>query len=236
MASESWMALPLFNRQNSPASSRNVLLTVDPWPLPTDFPAAGGESENLGQLDHLHNLAGDPPLPPADSTLMGVGPPIHIPDMMETASTNPLSTQISELEDLEAQGPEAVACPFPGCKSTLRFTGTREFRRHYKQHFKRFFCRYLHCPQTGPDLGARQPSNKRGFATRKDRARHEAKHDPSIQCPCLDERGEQCPRMFSRFDNMRDHVRRIHRNHHYTSQEADGAANANRTIAIDREA
>lgn len=234
MASESWMALPLFNRHNSPASSRNVLLRASPGPLPLDSSTVGGEMENLRQFGHLDHLTDELP-PHADLNVGDVGPPIQLPDMMEIANTDPRWAQISGLEDLEALGPGAVACPFPGCKSTLRFTGTRELRRHYKQHFKRFFCRYPHCPQAGPDLAGGHSAVKRGFATRKDRARHEAKHDPRIQCPCLDERGERCARMFSRFDNMRDHVRRIHRNSRYIWQEADGAAEASPAAGVRRE-
>ncbi|KAE8356475.1 hypothetical protein BDV28DRAFT_145176 [Aspergillus coremiiformis] len=99
-------------------------------------------------------------------------------------------------------------CPFPGCKSTARFTTPRDFRRHYRQHFKRFFCHYENCPQSAPD--PHNPS-KRGFATRKDRDRHEAKHKPEIRCQWRNPHGEQCTRVFSRMDNMRDHVRRIHK-------------------------
>lgn len=49
-----------------------------------------------------------------------------------------------------------------------------------------------------------------GFSSKKDLARHEAKHNPEIQCEWHGPNGEQCVRMFSRMDNMKDHVRRIH--------------------------
>ncbi|KAI9903490.1 hypothetical protein N3K66_000019 [Trichothecium roseum] len=101
------------------------------------------------------------------------------------------------------------ACPYPDCKSDAVFTTGRDFRRHYRQHFKRFFCRYAGCPQSARDAAEAGVGNK-GFATRKDRTRHEAKHNPAIQCKWRSPSGEQCSRTFSRMDNMRDHYRRIH--------------------------
>ncbi|RYO75584.1 hypothetical protein DL766_001829 [Monosporascus sp. MC13-8B] len=98
-------------------------------------------------------------------------------------------------------------CTFQNCKSTTVFTTGRDFRRHYRQHFKRFFCRYEECPQSRDDSG---DAGTKGFATRKDRARHEAKHNPAIKCPWQNRNGTQCTRTFSRMDNMRDHYRRIH--------------------------
>ncbi|KAB8278381.1 hypothetical protein BDV30DRAFT_141265 [Aspergillus minisclerotigenes] len=228
---ETWMALPLFNRQNSPESSRDVLSMASPGLLPIDPSPEHDETNKFGQFDLLDNLPGELQLP-ADLNPARVGPTTHLPDLTDRADPEPLWMQIS---DLEVLGPGAVTCPFPGCKSTLRFTGSRELRRHYKQHFKRFFCRYPHCPQAGPGLEGPHPSTKRGFATRKDRARHEAKHDPRIQCPCLDERGERCSRVFSRLDNMRDHVRRIHNNSHYAGQETHGTADAIPDIDIHHE-
>ena len=50
-----------------------------------------------------------------------------------------------------------------------------------------------------------------GFSSKKDRARHEAKHNPRILCEWVGEGGERCGRRFSRVDNMKDHMRRIHR-------------------------
>lgn len=111
-------------------------------------------------------------------------------------------------------------CPFPDCKTTTLFTTGRDFRRHYRQHFKRFFCRYKECPQSIVDL--RDPG-KRGFATRKDRARHEAKHNPAIQCPYQDVNGEPCKRTFSRMDNMRDHCRRIHEKRQIVERQGETA-------------
>jgi hypothetical protein len=58
-----------------------------------------------------------------------------------------------------------------------------------------------------------------GFSSKKDRARHEAKHNPRILCEWVGEGGERCGRRFSRVDNMKDHMRRIHRK---GQQEAQG--------------
>ncbi|KAF5855010.1 hypothetical protein ETB97_010288 [Aspergillus alliaceus] len=129
---------------------------------------------------------------PGSSSRHRDSPPELLPDCI----TPPDSTSLARAK-----------CPFPGCKSTARFATPRDFRRHYRQHFKRFFCHYENCPQSAPD--PHNPS-KRGFATRKDRDRHEAKHKPEIRCQWRNQHGEQCTRVFSRMDNMRDHVRRIH--------------------------
>jgi hypothetical protein len=129
---------------------------------------------------------------PGSSSRHRDSPPELLPDYI----TPPDSTSLARAK-----------CPFPGCKSTARFATPRDFRRHYRQHFKRFFCHYENCPQSAPDP---QNPSKRGFATRKDRDRHEAKHKPEIRCQWRNQHGEQCTRVFSRMDNMRDHVRRIH--------------------------
>jgi hypothetical protein len=62
---------------------------------------------------------------------------------------------------------------------------------------------------TGVSMGAGGLGG--GFSSKKDRARHEAKHNPRILCEWVGEAGERCGRRFSRVDNMKDHVRRIHR-------------------------
>lgn len=102
-----------------------------------------------------------------------------------------------------------VTCPYPGCKSTAVFNKVDDLRQHYQTHCKRFFCRYPDCPQSALNTDP-NTNGKKGFATRKDRTRHEAKHKPEIRCQWQGENGEQCSRIFSRVDNMRDHVKRIH--------------------------
>jgi hypothetical protein len=76
-------------------------------------------------------------------------------------------------------------------------------RKHFNRHQKYLFCRHEGCPQSVP----RGPQSARsGFSSKKDRARHEARHNPGVLCEW-----EGCGRVFSRVDNMKDHVRRIHR-------------------------
>jgi hypothetical protein len=86
-------------------------------------------------------------------------------------------------------------CAYPGCSSQVTFRRGCDLRKHFNRHRKHLFCRHEGCPQ----------ASHGGFSSKKDRARHEAKHNPGIPC----ERAG-CFRMFSRVDNMKDHVRRIH--------------------------
>lgn len=87
-------------------------------------------------------------------------------------------------------------CAHPGCSSQAVFHRGCDLRKHFNRHRKYLFCRYEGCPQSG----------KNGFSSKKDRARHEAKHNPGVFCEW-----EGCGKVFSRVDNMKDHVRRIHR-------------------------
>ncbi|KAJ6124614.1 hypothetical protein N7471_011931 [Penicillium samsonianum] len=87
-------------------------------------------------------------------------------------------------------------CAHPGCSSQAVFHRGCDLRKHFNRHRKYLFCRYEGCPQ----------SAKNGFSSKKDRARHEAKHNPGVFCEW-----EGCGKVFSRVDNMKDHVRRIHR-------------------------
>ena len=87
-------------------------------------------------------------------------------------------------------------CAYPGCTSQAHFTRGCDLRKHFRRHTKSLFCRHENCPQ----------STEGGFSSKKDRDRHESKHRPGINCS-----QEGCERKFSRVDNMKDHVRRIHR-------------------------
>ena len=86
-------------------------------------------------------------------------------------------------------------CAYPGCTSQAVFTRGCDLRKHFRRHTKSLFCRFEGCSQTA------QP----GFSSKKDRDRHEAKHAPGVSCEW-----QGCERVFSRVDNMKDHVRRIH--------------------------
>ena len=81
----------------------------------------------------------------------------------------------------------SYSCAWPDCKSRARLVCACDSRKHYRRQLKLFLCRYHGCPK----------STKNGFSTKRDRARHEAKHNPSITCEWRD-----CDRLFSRVDNM----------------------------------
>jgi hypothetical protein len=108
-------------------------------------------------------------------------------------------------------------CAYPDCTSRALFTRGCDLRKHFNRHSKNLFCRVEGCPQSeacaAGDLNGRRGSlsGGRGFSSKKDRARHEAKHNPGIRCEWRGSEGEKCGRLFSRMDNMKDHVRRIHR-------------------------
>ena len=105
-------------------------------------------------------------------------------------------------------------CAYPGCTSRATFTRGCDLRKHYNRHSKHLFCRVDGCPQSEEAAAARAKSADQpltgGFSSKKDRARHEAKHNPGIKCEWRGPEGEDCGRVFSRMDNMKDHVRRIH--------------------------
>ncbi|KAF2664229.1 hypothetical protein BT63DRAFT_460530 [Microthyrium microscopicum] len=101
------------------------------------------------------------------------------------------------------------SCAYPGCTSRAVFTRGCDLRKHHKRHTKSFFCRYPGCSQASGG----------GFSSKKDLARHEAKHNPGVVC----EWGG-CDRIFSRVDNMRDHVKRIHLKSHRSPGKGSSSA------------
>lgn len=106
----------------------------------------------------------------------------------------------SDAQALEEYGIQDLStgtwrCRYPGCTSKSVFTRACDLRKHFNRHMKYLFCRFDGCPQ----------ATEGGFSSKKDRARHEAKHNPQIPCEW-----QGCDRVFSRMDNMKDHVRRIH--------------------------
>jgi hypothetical protein len=78
-------------------------------------------------------------------------------------------------------------CAYPGCTSKSVFRRGCDLRKHYRRHTKTLFCRHIGC----------RSASEGGFSSEKDRARHEAKHDPKIVCEW-----DGCSRVFSRVDNM----------------------------------
>jgi len=78
-------------------------------------------------------------------------------------------------------------CAYQGCTSKSVFHRGCDLRKHFKRHTKTLFCRHPGCSQA--TVG--------GFSSKKDRARHEASHNPTIVCEW-----EGCTKLFSRVDNM----------------------------------
>lgn len=103
----------------------------------------------------------------------------------------------SELHNFGYPAPDGKSwrCAHPGCTSQATFTRGCDLRKHFRRHTKSLFCRHEGCPQ----------SREKGFSSKKDRDRHEASHQPGVACEW-----KGCERIFSRVDNMKDHVRRIH--------------------------
>lgn len=100
-------------------------------------------------------------------------------------STSPSASEMEKWGYLNDKG--SWSCAYPGCTSKSDFHRGCDLRKHYRRHTKSLFCRHADCPQ----------SAEGGFSSKKDRARHEAKHNPQIRCEW-----DGCERMFSRVDNM----------------------------------
>ncbi|KAI4092101.1 MAG: hypothetical protein LQ339_007997 [Xanthoria mediterranea] len=127
---------------------------------------------------------------------------LHPGDIFESSSQFSRSPSPGNQSDLPNFGyplgdGTSWKCAYPGCSSNAVFTRGCDLRKHYRRHSKTLFCRQQGCPA----------ATEGGFSSPKDRDRHEAKHRPDIPCEW---RG--CDRVFSRVDNMKDHVRRIHQN------------------------
>ncbi|PYI00965.1 C2H2 type zinc finger domain protein [Aspergillus sclerotiicarbonarius CBS 121057] len=119
---------------------------------------------------------------------------INLQSLSDTSSAR---TQTRDLTNYGIQNPDGTwRCAYPGCSSHAVFRRGCDLRKHYNRHRKHLFCRYEGCPQ----------AMRGGFSSKKDRDRHEAKHNPEIPCEW-----DGCQRVFSRVDNMKDHVRRIHK-------------------------
>ncbi|OKL59630.1 hypothetical protein UA08_05073 [Talaromyces atroroseus] len=117
----------------------------------------------------------------------------HHPYPRNTTVQRPASpSDTGDLEEYGIQEPDGTwRCRYPSCSSKSVFTRACDLRKHFNRHNKYLFCRYDGCPQ----------ATEGGFSSKKDRARHEAKHNPQIPCEW-----EGCDRVFSRMDNMKDHV------------------------------
>lgn len=100
-------------------------------------------------------------------------------------STSPSAAEMANWGYRNDKG--SWSCAFPGCTSKTVFHRGCDLRKHYRRHTKSLFCRHASCPQ----------AIEGGFSSKKDRARHEAKHNPQITCEW-----DGCDRLFSRVDNM----------------------------------
>ncbi|RAH58260.1 hypothetical protein BO85DRAFT_468027 [Aspergillus piperis CBS 112811] len=117
--------------------------------------------------------------------------------LQSLSDTSSARSQTRDLNNYGIQNPDGTwRCAYPGCSSHAVFRRGCDLRKHYNRHRKHLFCRYEGCPQ----------AVRGGFSSKKDRDRHEAKHNPEIPCEW-----DGCQRVFSRVDNMKDHVRRIHK-------------------------
>ena len=96
----------------------------------------------------------------------------------------------------DSTAPSGLPCPHPSCSSKILFTRRCDLNKHYRTHIRNHFCRADNCKHNS----GRSPL---GFATKKDRDRHEKTHNPSMPCSC-------CGKLFSRSDSLRAHFRRQH--------------------------
>lgn len=175
-----------------------------------------------------HRSPGAPSVASFDDASSRSASPVGDSERSRRASLLPQRSSSSSLHaygipirSADSSSVQAWRCAFPNCTSRAVFTRGCDLRKHYNRHSKNLFCRVDGCPQSeaacvrvaqeqaiqaGAD--ASNPSKlavSGGFSSKKDRARHEAKHAPSIRCEFPD-----CGRVFSRMDNMKDHCRRIH--------------------------
>jgi hypothetical protein len=88
------------------------------------------------------------------------------------------------------------SCNYPRCDYRGAFIRLCDLRKHYKHHARGVFCRHEDCPQNANG----------GFASKKDRDRHEARHISGVACEW-----DGCGRVFTIVESMRDHAKRIHR-------------------------
>ncbi len=123
-----------------------------------------------------------------------------VPDALPTDGRTAAFAQINDKRKSGSSFATALRCPHPSCSSKLLFTRRCDMDKHYRLHFRKYFCRTVGCHMSYEAAG-NEP--RIGFATIKDRNRHENSHSPSLPCPI-------CGQLFSRYDNMRDHCQRRH--------------------------
>lgn len=176
-AADQWFPMPAFA---SPPSPRGNAM---PIPIPTQdssFLSPSATAMSIGSSSAISSTASPAPT---------------LSDFESKASSPPFNPADLTRYGIPA-GDGVWRCAHPGCTSQALFRRGCDLRKHFNRHRKHLFCRHEGCPQ----------SKQGGFSSKKDRARHEAKHNPGIVCEW-----DGCGRVFSRVDNMKDHVRRIHR-------------------------
>lgn len=97
---------------------------------------------------------------------------------------------------LASTASSGLPCPHLSCSSKILFTRRCDLNKHYRTHIRNHFCRANNCKHNSG-------RSTLGFATKKDRDRHEKTHNPSMPCSC-------CGKLFSRSDGLRAHFRRQH--------------------------
>ena len=146
--------------------------------------------------------------PPSSSSMLSTPSSYHLPSSLSVPSNirsgagsrsqGPSRSPSPHASDLYNYGTlntdhRTWRCAYPGCNSKAIFVRPCDLRKHFHRHNKQFFCRHEGCPQ----------ATEGGFSSKKDRARHESKHNPGVPCEW-----EGCERIFSRVDNMRNHMQR----------------------------
>ncbi len=171
------------------------------WPS-SNWPSLGPTDYGHGQYPPSAATPVLPSSPYSSEQQFGNAPwPTLHPDESEAPSdvSRSVSPSPADLHNFGIPLPDGRSwrCGYPHCSSQATFTRGCDLRKHFRRHTKSLFCRHEGCPQ----------SREGGFSSKKDRDRHESRHAaPQIRCT---HRG--CDREFSRVDNMKDHVRRIHR-------------------------
>lgn len=187
-SSQQQMPLPAFTAPSQYVSWPSASLP----PLgPTDFATASYQQPYTPVVPST-------PYPPGEAWPNAPWPALH-PDDVEgssnvSRSVSPNPADLHNFGILLSDG-KTWRCGYPGCTSQAKFTRGCDLRKHFRRHTKSLFCRHDECTQ----------STEGGFSSKKDRDRHESKHKPGVLCS-----DENCERRFSRVDNMKDHVRRIH--------------------------
>ncbi|CAI7622432.1 unnamed protein product [Penicillium bialowiezense] len=141
---------------------------------PTSAPLPDPIPESFFSIPHSNSYQNTNPYPSTATTVSITSSP---PRSFSDPDSPPAPSSSSNASDLSNFGIPAGdglwRCAHPGCSSQLLFKRGCDLRKHFNRHRKYLFCRYEKCPQ----------STQNGFSSKKDRARHEAKHNPGVADP-----------------------------------------------------